>query len=168
MGWSVMRQGLLAVFKFKVTVRAYIIRYDCFHHIYWTADLSAIKCKWMVLYHKLECFVQKLDCCFQGQGHSEGFFFFKALCISYVLYHWSLGNQIGCADSLFLIAKPVQQSGHILTVTLSFSVSRGIQRREGEGAILPCKATNRFCFFVVVFYSVNVIRDLQLGKCYPH
>ena len=41
----------------RVTVRAELNRYDCFHHICWTADLFATKFSWMVHHHKLECFV---------------------------------------------------------------------------------------------------------------
>ena len=36
------------------------------------------------------------------------------VCISYLLYHWSHGNQTGCVELLYLIAKQVQQSGHLL------------------------------------------------------
>ena len=38
-----------AVFKFRVTVRAGLIKYDCFYHICWTADHFANKLNWMVL-----------------------------------------------------------------------------------------------------------------------
>ena len=31
---SVMQEDWFAVFKFSVTVRAHMIRYDCFYHIY--------------------------------------------------------------------------------------------------------------------------------------
>ena len=33
------------------------IRYDCFYHICWTADLLATKCNWLVHHRKLVCFV---------------------------------------------------------------------------------------------------------------
>ena len=39
MGQSVKQEDWFAFFKFKVTVRAYTVKYDCFYHIYWTADL---------------------------------------------------------------------------------------------------------------------------------
>ena len=32
--------------------------------------------------------------------------FIESLCISYLLYHWSLDNQTRCVDLLFLITKP--------------------------------------------------------------
>ena len=38
MGQSVMQEGWFAIFKVKVTVRAFIIKYDSFYHIYWTSD----------------------------------------------------------------------------------------------------------------------------------
>ena len=44
-------------FKGKLTVRAHIIRYDCFYHIYGTAVLYSTRFNWMVHYHKLECLV---------------------------------------------------------------------------------------------------------------
>ena len=60
---SVTKHGLnyhtkdwFAVFKFRVTVMAHLIRCDCFYHICWTADLFATKFNWMVHHHKLECF----------------------------------------------------------------------------------------------------------------
>ena len=57
MSRSVMQKDWFAVFKFRVTVRAHLIRYDCFYHVCWTADLFATKFNWMVHHHKLECFV---------------------------------------------------------------------------------------------------------------
>ena len=72
MGQSVTQEDWFAVFKFMVTVRARLVKYDCFYHICGTADLLATKFNWMVHHQKLEYFVLKLDCCFQGQGHSEG------------------------------------------------------------------------------------------------
>ena len=59
MGQSIMQEDWFAVFKFRVTVRAHLIRYDCFYHICWTADLFATKFNWMVHRHKLDCFVKK-------------------------------------------------------------------------------------------------------------
>ena len=50
----------LTVFRFTVTVRAHLIKYDYFYHICWTADLFATKFNWMLHHHKLECFVQKM------------------------------------------------------------------------------------------------------------
>ena len=41
MGQSVMQEDWFAVFKFKVTMRAHVIRYDRFYHICGTAYLSA-------------------------------------------------------------------------------------------------------------------------------
>ena len=55
MGQSVMQAEWFAVFK--VTVRAHVIRYDCFYHIYWTSDLFATKRSRMMCHHKQECFV---------------------------------------------------------------------------------------------------------------
>ena len=39
--------------------------------IFWTADLFATKLGLIVHYHKPECFMEKLDCHVQGQGHSK-------------------------------------------------------------------------------------------------
>ena len=38
MNQSVMLGDWFLIFMVKVTVKAYIIQYDCFYHIYWTAD----------------------------------------------------------------------------------------------------------------------------------
>ena len=51
-----LQEDWFAVFKFRVTMRAHLIRYDYFYHICWTADLFT-KFNWMVHHHKLECFV---------------------------------------------------------------------------------------------------------------
>ena len=39
--------------------------------MFWTADPFATKLGLIVHYHKPECFMEKLDCCVQGQGHSK-------------------------------------------------------------------------------------------------
>ena len=58
LSWArVMQEDLFAVFKFKVTVKTYIIKYNSFYHIYWTANLFATKFNLMVYHHKLECLV---------------------------------------------------------------------------------------------------------------
>ena len=54
---SVIQEDWFAVFKFRVTVQAHLIRFDCFYHSCWTADLFATKFNLMVHHHKLECFV---------------------------------------------------------------------------------------------------------------
>ena len=46
-------------------------KYDNFCCIFWTADPSATKLVLIVHYHNPECFMEKLDCCVQGQGHSK-------------------------------------------------------------------------------------------------
>ena len=57
MGQSVMWEDWFAVFKFKVILRAHIIEYYCYYHIYWTADLSATKFNWLVLWRVSRHFV---------------------------------------------------------------------------------------------------------------
>ena len=37
------------VFKFRVTVRTHLIKYDCFYHICWTADLFGTKFGWYII-----------------------------------------------------------------------------------------------------------------------
>ena len=46
-------------------------KYDNFYCIFWTADPFATKLALVVHYHKSEYFMEKLDCCVQGQGHSK-------------------------------------------------------------------------------------------------
>ena len=46
-------------------------KYDHFYCIFWTADPFATTLGLIVHYHKPECFMEKLDCCVQGQGHSN-------------------------------------------------------------------------------------------------
>ena len=71
MSQSVMqKKKLFVVFKVKVKVRAHDQNMTCYY-IFWTADSSVTKLG-PVTYHKPECLVKKMDCCIQGQGHSEG------------------------------------------------------------------------------------------------
>ena len=44
-------------------------KYDKFYCIFWTADPFATKLGLIVHYNKPECFMEKFDCCVQGQGH---------------------------------------------------------------------------------------------------
>ena len=46
-------------------------KYDNVYCIFWIADPFATKLGLIVHYHKPECFMEKSDCCFQGQGHSK-------------------------------------------------------------------------------------------------
>ena len=152
-----MQEGWFAVFN-RIITRAHIIKYDCFCHIYWTADVFATTFHWMVHHHKLECFVWKLDCCHQGQDHSavskhywilclQGQVHsavskhYWILCILYFLYHWSLGNQ--------LITKPSTRSDTDRS-TLTYSITC---HRTGE--ILPHRVTKLSSFF---FFSRTYFR----------
>ena len=110
-----------------------------------TADLFATKFKWMVHYHKLECLYKgwiifKVKISIKVQNLIE------SLCILYLLYHWSLGNETRCADSLLLKTKP-STSGHILTVALWLTGSLDIQRG------LFCR-TRRQTLFLISFFLV--------------
>ena len=71
MSWSVMQKDWIAIFEFKVTVRAHTIKI-------WQWLLYLLNCwsfhyqTWLIVhYHKPECFMEKLDCCVEGQGHSK-------------------------------------------------------------------------------------------------
>ena len=47
----------LVCYKFRVTVRAHIVKHDCFYHINCTADLFATKLNLMVDHPKMEYFM---------------------------------------------------------------------------------------------------------------
>ena len=66
-----MQKDWLAIFKVKITARAHMIKYDNVYYIFWTADPFASKLGLIVHSHKPECFMEKLDHCVQGQGHSK-------------------------------------------------------------------------------------------------
>ena len=46
-------------------------KYENFCSIFWIADPFATKLGLIVHYQKLKCFMEKSDCCVQGQGHSR-------------------------------------------------------------------------------------------------
>ena len=46
-------------------------KYDNFYCIFLIAVPFATKLSLVVHYHEQECFMEKLDCCVQGQGHSK-------------------------------------------------------------------------------------------------
>ena len=101
MGQSVKQEDWFAVFKFRVTVKAHLIRYDCLYHSSWTVDLFTTKFKWMVHPHKVDCLVKRLDCSVvvkvkvteKVQNFSE--------CLSgqYLLFLWTLYNQTWYGDA---------------------------------------------------------------------
>ena len=46
-------------------------KYDKFYCIFWIDDFFSTKLGLIKHYHKPECYMEKLDCCVQGQGHSN-------------------------------------------------------------------------------------------------
>ena len=72
-------------------------KYDNFYCIFWIADAFTTKLGLIVHYHKPECFMEKLDCCVQGQGHSK---ISKCQCLSrYLLEHWTFYYQTWYGDA---------------------------------------------------------------------
>ena len=76
--------GLLSS-KFRVTVRAHLIKYDCFYRIFWTADPFATRFGLMIHHYKPECLVRRLDRCVQSQGQDQG----ECLSSQYLVTHWT-------------------------------------------------------------------------------
>ena len=88
MGQSVRQDDLFAVFKVKVTLRAHIITYGGFYHIYGTPDLFATKfdvdgisSQAGVFSGKNWTFVFKVKATEKVQN------FMESCCILYPLYH---------------------------------------------------------------------------------
>ena len=78
--------------------------------------------------------------------------FVESLCILYLLYHCSLGNQSRCADLLLLITKPsTAKWAYTDSSTLSYTITRNTM-----ASILPHMATN------LVFMSSEL--DLKKKK----
>ena len=67
----VLQKNWFFIFNVEVTARAYIIKIWQFL-LYLLKCWSAIKLGLRVQHHKLECPVEELDYCIQGQGHSKG------------------------------------------------------------------------------------------------
>ena len=128
-------------------VRAHIVKYDCFYHICWTANLFAPTFKWMVHHHKLECLVQKNTLFSWSWSQCRFKTLFSFLSILYLLYHWSLGNQTRCADLLLIITKPsTTKWAYTDSSTLTYSITWHT-KMVGRGCILLRKMTN-LVFFV--------------------
>ena len=146
MDQSVMQEDWFAAFKFRVTVKAHLIRYDCFYHICWTADLFATRFNWIVHHHKLECFLWKLDCCFQGQGHSDG----SKLCwismyliSSVLLISW----QSWCTYLLLIITKPsTTKWAYTDSSTLTYTITRHTIGEKGGGVFCCTRQQALFSF----------------------
>ena len=66
----------------------------------WTANPFATKLGLIVHYHKPECFMEKLDCCAQGQGHNnKNLKINECLCRWYFLNHWTFYYQTWYGDA---------------------------------------------------------------------
>ena len=62
-------------------------KFDNFYCIFWTAGPFATKLDLMVHCHKSECFMEKWECCVQGQGHSKFQNFNECFSRWYLLNH---------------------------------------------------------------------------------
>ena len=68
-------------------------KYDFFHYICWTVDLSATSHGLIINHHKPECFMKTLDYCIQSQGPDDIFKTAKHLVtiLGIVMHHHELG-----------------------------------------------------------------------------
>ena len=66
-------------------------KYDSFYYIFWTADPFATKLGLMAHHHKLDCQVKRLDCYFQGQGHSKGSYD-QNMTVSFYYFLWTIDS----------------------------------------------------------------------------
>ena len=119
MGQSVTQEDWFAVFKFRVTVRAHLMKYDCLL-IFWQPDLIgwyiiiswSVLCKNWIIVFKIRVTVKVKN-------------FIVSSCISYLLCHWSLGNQTRFVD--FLLTKPsTKKWACTYSSTLDYSIARHI------------------------------------------
>ena len=93
MSQSVMQKDWFAIFKVKVTERAHMIKIWQFLLYLLNCLCFCYKLGLTVHYLKLECFmlecfIEKLDCCVQGQGHGK------------------ISKLNVCPDDIFWIAEP--------------------------------------------------------------
>ena len=149
-----MQENRFAVFKFKVTVRAHMIKYDCllscwsFLHpdlVGWHSIIS-----WRV---GLCVCVSKLDCCFKVKISVKDQNFIESLCILYLLYYWSLCNDSHCTYLLLLITKPsttkwVYTDSRALTYSIIRHTIRGYSSAQGDKPCLSCV----WWFLVLLFF----------------
>ena len=159
MGQSVMQGDWFATFKVKVTVGAHTIRYDCF--IISTELLIFFQPnqfkRYIIISWNVLCInwiaVLKVTVTVKVQN------FIESLCSLYVLL-------------LLTITDPVQESGHILTVSFLGSPSRGgdvtvygwhKSTELAHSFVLFCSCV-RFCLngFSTIFYSINFSRQLAV------
>ena len=133
MGQIVMQEDWFPVFKVRVTVRAHLIKYDCFYHMHWTTDLFLqpnligwyIIISWTDLCKKY-IVVFKVKVSVKVQNSIE------SLCILYLLFHWSAGlllltikpntTKWACTDSSTLTYSIIW---HVLEATSSLVACGG-------------------------------------------
>ena len=132
---------------FRVIVRAHIIKYECFYHICWTADFFATTFNRMVPDQAGVFCVKNQIVVFKVMIKVQVQNFIESLCILYLLYHWSLGNQTKCTDLLKIIIKP-STSGHILTAALWLTVLLD----TGWGVF--CRARWQILLYMVIIQKV--------------
>ena len=84
MGQSVMQEDWFAVFKFRVTVRAHLIKYDCLPYVL-NCYLFGTKLNWIIISWSAFCksyiVVFKVKITVKVQN------FIESLCSLYLLYH---------------------------------------------------------------------------------
>ena len=101
-------------------------KYDPFCYIVWTVDSLVTKAR-------VSC--EKKKRLLHSMKVKN---FTKYLCILYLLYQWSLGNQRRCADLLFIITKPnTTKWAYTDSSTLTYTITS-----HTMGGILWRKATN--------------------------
>ena len=81
-----MRKGWVAIFKVKVTVRGLYVQNMTVRLYLLTNDSFATKRSLLVAHHKPQCPMKILDCCGEGQGHSE-----HLKCL--IMFVWTISSE---------------------------------------------------------------------------
>ena len=82
-----MQENWFAVFKYRVTVRAHLIKYDSFYHICRTADLLQPDLIGWYSFISWSVFCKKLIVVFKVKITVKVQNLLESLCILYLLYH---------------------------------------------------------------------------------
>ena len=93
--------------------------------------------------------------------------YIESLCILYLLYHWSLGNQRKCADLLFIVTKPTATKwAYADSSTLTYTITRhttrgGVVISQGDKPCFRWNLAHKYWFYAYARISPQWLSELR-------